>query len=241
MSTDSADPVAAAKRLLIEAGAILAHAGQGDMTRGHVSLRLPGRPELFLMKPHSVGLDEITPGNILTIGLDGAVVAGASRRHSEVFIHSEIYRARPDVGAVIHTHPRHTVAFSATGHALRPLCQGGAIFAGRLPVFTATMDLIRSEATGRLVAEALGPHQAVLLRAHGVAMTGRTLQEAVIGCVMLEEAAQIQLLAEAAGIDAPDAAAEDVARLRDNLMQPEQFAVNFAYLARRAKAAAAGP
>ncbi len=226
-----------ARRQLIEAGAILAFIGQGDMTRGHVSVRLPERPELFLMKPHSVGLDEITPDNILTIGMDGAVVAGSARRHSEVFIHSEIYRARPDVGAVIHTHPRHAIAFSATGRPLRPLCQGGAVFAGRLPVFTATMDLIRSEATGRAVAEALGPHQAVLMRAHGVAMTGRTLDEAVIGCVMLEEAAEIQLLAEAAGIDAPDFPAEDVARLRDNLGRPEQHAINFAYLARRAMAA----
>ncbi len=223
-----------AKRLLVEAGAILAHLGQGDMTRGHVSIRMPDRPDLFLMKPHSIGLDEITPDNILTIGLDGAVVAGTARRHSEVFIHSEIYRARADVGAVIHTHPTHTVAFSATGHALRPLCQGGAIFAGGLPNFTGTMDLIRSEETGRQVAKALGPHQAVLMRNHGVAMTGRILEEAVIGCVMLEEAARVQLLAEAAGIGVPDFPADDVARLRGNLMNPDQHLVNFAYLARQA-------
>lgn len=234
MDQREAAGTADARRTLIEAGAILAHQGQGDMTRGHVSIRVPGDPGHFFMKPHSVGLDEITEASILTIGLDGAVVAGTARRHSEVFIHSEIYRARPDVNAVIHTHPTHTVAFSATGHALRPLCQGGALFAGCLPSFAATMDLIRSPETGREVAEALGPHQAVLMRSHGLAMTGRTLEEAVIGCVMLEEAARVQLLAEAAGLDAPDFPPDDVARLRRNLMNQDQYAINFAYLARKA-------
>ena len=229
------DPtIHAARRRLIAAGAILAHQGQGDMTRGHVSLRVPGEPGRFLMKPHSVGLEEITEDNILTIGLDGVVLAGTARRHSEVFIHSEIYRARADVQAVVHVHPTHAVAFSATGRAMRPLCQGGALFAGRLPSFAATMDLIRTPEMGRMVAETLGPHQAVLMRAHGLAMTGRTIEEAVIGCIMLEEAARVQLLAEAADIDAPDLPAADVARLRDNLMNQDQYRVNFAYLARRA-------
>ncbi len=221
------------RRKLIAAGAILAHQGHGDMTRGHVSMRAPGRPGLFLMKPHSIGLDEITDENILTIDLAGTVVAGTARRHSEVFIHSEIYRARPDVNAVIHTHPTHTVALSATGRPLRPLSQGGAVFADRLPVFTDTMDLIRSPEMGRGVAEALGPFSAVLLRSHGVAMVGASIEEAVVLCIMLEEAARIQLLAEAAGLDAPDFPEEDVARLRRNLMSPEQFVVNFDYLARK--------
>ena len=234
MDQNVTDAVADAKQTLVEAGAILAHLGQGDMTRGHVSVRMPGAPDLFLMKPHSVGLDEITPDIILTIGLDGVVVSGSARRHSEVFIHSEIYRARPDVNAVIHAHPTYTVAFSSTGRALRPLCQGGALFAGWLPIFTATMQLIRSAEMGRKVAEALGPHQAVLMRSHGVAMTGRTLEEAVTGCAMLEEAARVQLLAEAAGIDILDFPAEDVVPLRRNLMNPDQHTVNFAYLARQA-------
>jgi len=78
------------------------------------------------MKPHSVGFDEMAEENILTINLAGQVVAGTARRHSEVYIHSEIFRARQDVDAVIHTHPTHTVAFSATGRPLRPISQGGA-------------------------------------------------------------------------------------------------------------------
>lgn len=225
----------ATRRRLVEAGRILEAQGQGDMTRGHVSARAPGRPGHFLMKPHSVGFAEITEGNLLTITPDGEVAEGTGRRHSEVFIHSEIYRARPDVGAVIHTHPTHAVALSATGRPLRPLCQGGAVFAGeRLPVFAETVDLIRTPEQGRSLAAALGPHRAVLLRAHGVVMAGATLEEAVVLLVMLEEAARVQLLADAAGGTVPEFPADDVALLRDRLTAPEQFVLNFDFLAREA-------
>src|SRR5580692_11083288 len=100
----------ALKQKLIVAGKVLVAAGQGDFTRGHISVRLPDEPALFLMKPHSVGLDEITPDNILTVDLSGEVVAGRARRHSEVYIHSETFKARPDVNCVIHTHPPYAVA-----------------------------------------------------------------------------------------------------------------------------------
>jgi L-fuculose-phosphate aldolase len=237
MADQSLDMLAEAKarRTLIEAGLILEHQGQGDMTRGHVSLRLPGRPDRFLMKPHSIGFDEITAENILTIDLDGEVVAGTARRHSEVYIHSEIFRARPDIQAVIHAHPVHAVALSHTGRALRPLSQGGAVFADALPEFTGTIDLIRRPDQGRALAAALGPHFAVLMRGHGVAVCGATLEQAVVLAVMLDEAARIQLLADAAGGEVPLFPPEDVAALREKLMSPEQFVVNFDYLARKAR------
>jgi L-fuculose-phosphate aldolase len=89
------------KQRLITAGKVLAAEGQGDFTRGHISVRVPDNSKLFYMKPHSVGLDEITMDNILTINLEGEVVAGSARRHSEVYIHTEIYKARDDVNSVI--------------------------------------------------------------------------------------------------------------------------------------------
>jgi L-ribulose-5-phosphate 4-epimerase len=229
--------IAEARQALIDAGLVLEYLGHGDMTRGHVSVRVPGSPELFFMKPHSVGFDEITEENILTFDIEGKVVAGTSRPHSERFIHSEILRARPDVNAVIHTHPLHTIAFSATGQSMRALNQGGAVFAGHLPVFTDTMDLIRSQETGAKLARCLGPHNAVLMRSHGVAMAGASLAEAVVLCVMLEEAARIQLQASALGLDGFEFPAEDVAKLRDNLLRHDQFEVNFQYLVRKARRA----
>src|SRR5882672_11207263 len=116
------------KDRLIWAGKVLVGEGQDDFTRGHISARLPDNAALFFMKPHSIGLDEITPDNILTIGLDGEVVAGGARRHSEVYIHSEIFKARADVSCVLHTHPPYSIALSATGRPLKAYSQPGALF-----------------------------------------------------------------------------------------------------------------
>src|SRR6202142_4155570 len=107
----------AIKQQLIIAGKVLVAGGQDDFPRGPISGAVPGNPKLFFMKAHSLGLDEITMKNILTIDLEGNVVAGSARRHSEVYIHSEIFKVRPDVHCVIHTHPAYSVAFSASGRA----------------------------------------------------------------------------------------------------------------------------
>ena len=229
--------IAAARQSLIDAGLVLEHLGHGDMTRGHVSIRVPGKPEHFFMKPHSVGLGEITEANILTFDLESEIVAGTSRPHSERYIHSEIFRARPDVNAVIHTHPVHTVAFSATTQKMKALSQGGAVFKNAMPVYQDTINLIRSKETGRGVAQALGQHNVVVMRSHGIAMAGASVAEAVVLCVMLEEAARIQLLAVGGGLDAWEFPDADVASLRANLMRPDQFVVNFNYLVRMAKRA----
>jgi L-fuculose-phosphate aldolase len=86
---------------------------------------------------------------------------------------------------------------------------------------------------GAAVARALGQNRAVLLRSHGVATVGRSIEEATIVTLMLENAAMIQLIAEAAGETLPDLPRADIAALREELSPPEQFAINFDYLARR--------
>jgi len=225
----------ALKRKLALAGKVLAANGQSDFTRGHISVRLPGKKPLFLMKPHSVGLDEITPANILTIDLDGNVVAGKARRHSEVFIHSEIYKARADVGCVVHTHPPYAIALSGSGRPVKALSQAGALFRGDAGVYDDTIALIRSPELGAGVARALGSGRAVLLKNHGVVVAGASIEETVIGAIMLETAAMIQLTAEAAGEIAPEFPEDDIATLKAQLTKPEQFAINFDYLARRVR------
>ena len=170
----------AIKQQLIIAGKVLVAEGQDDFTRGHISVRVPGNPKLFFMKAHSLGLDEITMQNILTIDLEGNVVAGSARRHSEVYIHSEIFKARADVNCVIHTHPTYSVAFSGTGHPMKAYSQPGAMFSGEVGVYTDTITLIRSHALGAGVAKALGSRRAVLLKNHGPVVTGKTIEEAVV-------------------------------------------------------------
>ena len=224
-----------AKHKLIGAGLVLDAHGQGDLTRGHVSVRVPGDPEHFYMKPHSVGLDEITLDNIVLCNLAGEKVGGGGRRHSEVYIHSEIYRARPDVTSVIHAHPIHVVAFSATGSTLLPISQPAVAFADGLPYFSDAIDLIRSTDLGAGVARALGPHKAVLMRNHGVAVVGGTLEEATVLAILLDNACQIQLLAQAGGGIGERFPAERVQKLHHDITRAEQYTINFDYLLRRAR------
>jgi L-fuculose-phosphate aldolase len=223
------------KQKLIDAGRVLVAEGQDDFTRGHISVRLPDDPSRFFMKPHSRGLDEITFDNILTINLEGEVVAGTSRRHSEVFIHSEILRARPDVQCVLHTHPAYSIALSATGRPLRCYSQGGALFYKSLGVYRDTINLIRTKEMGRGVARDLGQNRAVLLKNHGIVVTATTIEELIVSTLMLEEAARIQLIAEAAGDCAEEFPEADIRKLQQDIGRPDQFVVNFDYLVRRLK------
>lgn len=221
------------QRKLIDAGRILEGEGQGDFTRGHISIRVPGDPSRFFMKPHSFGLDEMTMDNLVICNLEGEKVGGGGPRHSEVYIHSEIFRVRPDVNCVLHSHPDYAVAFSATGLELRPLSQPAAVFFEGLPTYSDTIDLIRSKEMGAGVARALGTHKAVLLKNHGVAVVGSSIEETVILALMLENACRLQILALSAGRIAPEFPREDVLRLQDKITRPEQHTVNFDYLRRK--------
>jgi L-fuculose-phosphate aldolase len=228
-----------ARQKIIDAGRILEAQGQGDLTRGHVSIRVPGDPTHFYMKPHSFGFDEITPENIVLCNLEGEKVAGGGRKHSEVYIHSEIFKARPDVMSVIHAHPTYAVALSATGKPVLPISQPAIAFADGVPYFTDTVDLIRSQEMGAGVARALGPHKAVLMRNHGVAVVGASVDESTILTLMLDNACQIQLLAAAAGGIGPQFDAQSIQRLHHNITRAEQYSINFEYLRRCADRKAA--
>ena len=223
-----------AKQKLIDSGLILDAEDQGDLTRGHISIRVPGDPTHFFMKPHSFGFDEITMDNIVICNMEGEKVGGGGRRHSEVFIHSEIFKVRPDVNSVIHTHPTHAVALSATGPELHPISQPAVAFADGLPYYRDTINLIRSQFMGAGVAKALGSHKAVLMRNHGVAVVGATIEESTILAIMLENACQIQLAAQAAGGIGEKFSKADINTLHFNITRAEQYTINFEYLKRKA-------
>lgn len=224
-----------AKKKLILAGQVLVDEGQDDFTRGHISVRVPDDPRHFFMKPHSVGLDEITLANILTIDLAGNVVAGTARRHSEVHIHSEVYKARPDVACVLHTHPPYAVALSASGTPLKCFSQPSALFYGALGMYDDTINLIRTPEMGARVAQRLSSGRAVLLKNHGVVVAGPSIEEVVISALMLENAAKIQMIVEAAGNPGPEFSPRDIGQLQHDIGRSEQFVINFDYLVRRAQ------
>ncbi|MFZ1920069.1 MAG: class II aldolase/adducin family protein [Xanthobacteraceae bacterium] len=219
---------------LADAGRVLAMEGHGDYVAGHISVRLPGEPDRFLMKPAGIGIEEMRPDNIITVDLEGRKTDGAMPRHNEVYIHSEVLRARGDVQCVIHSHPMHAVAFSSLGKPLAAVGNSGGYFAdGRLPVFSETTDLIVSAERGRAVARCLGGNAALILRNHGIVATGGSIEEAVWTAIKLEKACQLQLLAESAGGPKLLAEGEDLMKKRQRGNRSDLHANTFGYLVRK--------
>lgn len=219
------------KQALIDAGQILASEGQGDLIFGHVTARLPDDAEHFLMKPHQIGLEEITADNLITVNLEGEKVAGDAPRHIEVFIHSEILRVRPDIGAVVHTHAPNAVAFSALGRPLQGIGHEGALFHAGVPVFSETADLIVDQARGKSVARAMADSDVLIMRNHGIVTAGRNIEEATVLALFLERACKAQLTVEACGGARHLCSMEDAIAKTGRIM-PQREKV-FEYLCRR--------
>lgn len=225
--------IKATRERLVQACRILAHEGQGDHIWGHVAARVQGRPDRLLMKPATLGMEEIGADDLITVNFDGETVDGRWPRHIEVFIHTEVMRARPDVHAVVHTHPPHAIAFGALGRPLEPVSHDGAIFCDGLPVFSETSDLITDSARGQSVARALGAHGALMLRNHGIVTAAATIEEAVMKAIFLERACEIQLLCESGG-GARHVTPPDEAKVRrDRFLHESQVNAAFAYFARK--------
>jgi len=187
----------ALRRDLVLACRILGANGHGDNIYGHVSARLD--QSRILMKAHHVGLEEMSENDILILDLDGNVLGGSGKRHTEYPIHTEIMRARPDVMAVVHTHPIHSVAFAARGLKLRPVGHEGNFFwPPEVPVFDEFTDLVRTREQGEAVARCLADRPGMFLRNHGIAVAERSLEWATCAAILLEKAAQVQLLAQPA-------------------------------------------
>ena len=173
--------------------------GHWDNILGHVSVRIPGQNKI-LMKPHSFGFEEIRPQHIIVVDIEtGKKVQGKHERHSEVFIHTEIMKARPDVNCVVHSHPPYATAFGALGQRLRPISHEGNIFHDGLPTFDYTTALIRTPELGVEVAKSLGKCRGVLMKNHGSTVVGESIEVATLYAIFLEKAARIQLMATASG------------------------------------------
>jgi len=176
---------------------ILAMRGHGDFTLGHVSARGPG--DSIYMKRSGLGLNEVTPDDILAIDTEGVKLKGTGQVHREVVIHTEVYRARPDVGSVVHTHPPHSIALGASDARLTLLGHDAALFKDGIGVFDESADLIIRPEQGLAVSRALGSRRAVLLRNHGVVVVGKDIPWAAISALTLERAAYIQAIATSLG------------------------------------------
>ena len=178
---------------------ILGAAEQGDLVWGHVSARDPDGRGTW-MKAATLGFEEVAADNVLLVDRDGDVLEGAGRRHAEYPIHTEVLAARPEVGAVVHTHAPAAVAFAALDVPLRPISHEGTLFVPPdVARFTKTGDLILTRELGEDVAEALGDRNALLLVNHGIVTAGPDVETAVMTAILLDRACRMQLTAMAAG------------------------------------------
>jgi ribulose-5-phosphate 4-epimerase/fuculose-1-phosphate aldolase len=202
MSLDTLDP-ALADKLALANRILFAH----DIVDGfgHISVRHDRSPGHFLLSRNlAPGL--VTAGDILTYDLDGNLAAASSHRsYLERFIHGEIYRARPDVMSVVHSHSQSVIPFGATGQRLRPifhmsgfLGSGSALFEIRDAGGNTDM-LIRDMGLGKALAASLGQHQCVLMRGHGSTTVGPSIEVAVYRAIYAETNAKLQLQAQALG------------------------------------------
>ena len=177
---------------------ILAEEGYEDLTLGHLSARVPGE-EAILIKRKGVALSEVEREDVVAATMDGRPLEDGVDLHLETFLHTEVYRARPDVGAVVHGHPLHATALASTDGRLEMLTHDAVLFADGLGRYEDSADLVTAPEEGAAVARALDRHRAVLMRNHGVLVVGKDVPWAVVTAATLERAARVQAAAGALG------------------------------------------
>ena len=175
------------KKDLISACRVLSHQ-QLVQGFGHVSARIPGS-DLFVMTPR-ISLALVNEIDLLTMSLRGEVIDGSQPPPSEIWLHAVLMKANPQVNAITRIHGRFANMFSVTERKLEPVHNHGSFFSGGVPVFYRP-DLITTPELGLAVAETLGDKSAVLLRGNGQVTVGRSIPEAVMMAIYLEEAAEI--------------------------------------------------
>jgi HCOMODA/2-hydroxy-3-carboxy-muconic semialdehyde decarboxylase len=182
---------------LAAAARILAAQGVVDGF-GHVSMRHPDVPERYFMA-RSIAPALVTPDDILEYDLDSDPCDPQGRgSFLERFIHGEIYKARPDITAVVHSHSPSVIPFGLVSARMQAMFHNAAFLAAGVPVFDiskqfgATDMLVGDSAKGIALADALGGKHVALMRAHGSVACGPTLQTAVFRAVYTEVSARIQ-------------------------------------------------
>jgi ribulose-5-phosphate 4-epimerase/fuculose-1-phosphate aldolase len=184
------EDLAAASRILVDQGVFDA--------AGHVSMRHPARADRFLMS-RSLAPEMVTADDIMAFDLDcNAIDAGGRNGFIERYLHGEIYRARPDVMAIAHSHSAPVIAFGLTNVPMQAMYHNAAFLAGGVPVFDirekfGTTDIvINSAAKGAALAQTLADKPVALLRAHGMVTVGPSLPVAVFRAIFTVASATIQ-------------------------------------------------
>jgi len=219
---------------VVQAYRALVFAGQTDMVWGHVSARDPQGRGVWL-KAAPWGFEEVTTERLVLVSPDGEVLAGGGRRHIEYPIHTNIMAARPDVGAVVHSHAPAASVFASLDIPLRAISHDAIPFLDPdIPRYTYTGNLVRDDDTGTRLAETVGDSAGALMAAHGFVVVGETLAVAVMRAVLLERACRNHLAALAAGGPARWSDNAEIADKRALVWSMSQYQAGYDYLVRRA-------
>ena len=198
----------AATTRLLEAEGILDYSG-------HVSTRIPGR-DAFVIQIGSTSRAEVNPESMLVVDYDGRVIEGDGQPPSELPIHLEILRARPDVQSVMHSHMELAIAFTMMeGVTLMPMRARASRWKSGIPT-DSDPSHIKLPEQGRGLARTLGPHHAVLMRAHGLCLVAESVRALFVDAVHFKENATAQMQALQAGakpIPLSDAEIEQIERM----------------------------
>lgn len=185
---------------------------------GHCSIRLP--EDRLLINVGSCRRSRVSPKDIVLIDHDGAVLEGAGKPPLEFHLHAGLYRARPDVSAIVHAHPRWSTYLTMTGHAYAPVFAQGALL-HPVPVLNTPKSINTPEMATRL-AGTLGDRPAALMASHGAVTVAATIIDAFVLAVYLEENAERQY--RALQIGTPYVFSdEDCAEAAAKLMNPALF------------------
>jgi L-ribulose-5-phosphate 4-epimerase len=165
---------------------------------GHVSTRIPGR-DAFVIQIGSTSRAEVSPDSMLVVDYAGKVLEGDGQPPSELPIHLEILRARPDVQSVLHSHMELAIAFTMMeGVKLLPMRARASRWKSGIPI-DPDPSHIKLPEQGRALARTLGPHHAVLMRAHGLCLVAESAQALFVDAVHFKENATAQMQALQAG------------------------------------------
>ena len=202
---DKLPPDQAERALRVQLAAayrLMDHFGWTELIYGHLTARVPGPEQHFLINPYGLNYDEITASNLVKIDCDGNIIGESDYpvNHAGFIIHSAVHMANLDEHkCVMHTHTRAGMAVAATNEGLLPISMFATAFHEKLSYHDFEGPSLETDERERLLAH-LGDNKAMILRNHGLLTTGRTVPEAFLRLYRLERACQVQADAAAAGV-----------------------------------------
>jgi L-fuculose-phosphate aldolase len=201
------------KQLVVDTGVEMIRTGMTVGTWGNISIRDPETNYMYI-SPSGMDYLTIKPHHIVVLTLDIEVVDGEAEPSIEKHMHAAVYKARPDVNAVVHTHPVFSSVFGAVKAELPAVSEDFAQIVGDKVIYAEPYELPGTAELGKSAVKALGSRNAVILPNHGALSVGENMKKALKVSMVLEKNAQIYLYAKLVGT--PNLfRAEDIAAMQD--------------------------